>query len=234
MESHTYQLHKKTVGNLLLTSLAFLGLTLLANLFAHISYQSAPPQYLEDIVIAEKSHVALHPPGQVDFLFVGDSSCLMGVSTPVFEQLTSTLSYNLGTLSTLGLEKFGEFTADFLQRNSRANPTIVILINPEMVRSGSVIPSRSNDFKLKPADEIIVRNMREESRRAEAELRRLDHSILSSVLPIQWLKTNVVARLVELPYPGSFGFIYGFPRGVQDRLVAEKGSAIDPSGSDSP
>jgi hypothetical protein len=189
------------------------------------------PAYMEDIVISEKAGAARER-RDANLLFVGDSSCLMDFSARELEELMpETKPYNLGSLSTLGLAKFGEFTAAFLATHTNVR-TVVLLISPTMVRSGSSPPpppARHNS----PEEEHEIEKFRHDAARTETELARLTEreAKFGKLLALPFIKTQLVARVFETPYDGEFGFTYGFASGVREHMKADYGSALDPSGA---
>jgi hypothetical protein len=229
MESHRYELSKREWITFLGGPLAVVALFVLATHGASwlgIFSKAAPSPFVDDIVVEEKKNAAKRV-RDVDLLFVGDSSCLMGFSATAFEEMTpATRVYNLGTLSTLGLEKFTEFSERFLETN-RTVQTVVLLITPEMVRSGSEVIAEPK--KLSAEMEREFQALRAESERVKGDLERDRARDFAQALAIPFIKTQMVARVFEQPFPGSFGMEYGFPEGLRERLRRERGSAIDPT-----
>jgi hypothetical protein len=187
------------------------------------------PEYLDDIIIRQKS-TAAREAVDPNLLFVGDSSCLMDFSARELERLTpGATSYNLGSLSTLGLPRFAEFTARFLAAHTNVQ-TVALLISPEMVRSGSAGKIMTPAL---PAEwDRSMRALREESNRIRELLEKQEkrEALFGSALALPFIKTQLVARLFEIPYPGELGNTYGFPSGVREFMNAHNGSAVDPSG----
>src|SRR5688500_20211263 len=87
---------------------------------------------IDFIILAEKGKV-MATAQDADILITGDSSCLMGFSAPALDKLLAPhRTFNLGTLSTLGLDTLGEFAGTYLAANSNRVTTVVLLISPEM------------------------------------------------------------------------------------------------------
>jgi hypothetical protein len=229
MQSHSYRISKEDwLGSVWWTLAAFVGIVLCARILgsSEILPITGPSGYVEDIVIEEKERAA-RDPDDVDLLFVGDSSCLMGFSARAFEELMPrTRVYNLGTLSTLGLEKFGAFSGRFL-KNAPGVQTVVLLISPEMVRSGSAKPAAAR--ALPPEFEERMRALQADNRRVDAELKKDRINDIARWLVLPLIRTQLVARVFEKPLAGSFGLTYGFPQGLREYIRREKGSVADPT-----
>src|ERR1051325_6579357 len=143
MRSHTYNISKRNAFRFIgAPLLALLCIVLVAHglRLENVFGPARLGEYMEDIVISEKSAAAQYR-RDANILFVGDSSCLMDFSGRELEELIpGAKPYNLGSLSTLGLAKFGEFTAAFLATHTNVR-TVGPLMSPTMVRSGSSPPS---------------------------------------------------------------------------------------------
>jgi hypothetical protein len=154
----------------------------------------------------------------------------MDFSARELERLTpGATCYNLGSLSTLGLPRFAEFTGRFLAAHSNVQ-TVVLLISPEMVRSGSA--GKITTPALPAEWERSMRALRQEGNRIRELLEKQERreALFGSALALPFIKTQLVARIFEIPYPGELGNTYGFPSGVREFMKAHNGSAVDPSG----
>src|SRR3954447_10796396 len=109
MRSHSYHLKIIDWINFVVAPLFFYICITLFGGFICTKLAPGPAQSIEGIIIQEKASAGDVRSAQT--LFVGDSSCLMDFSARQLEELLpDSHFYNLGTLSTLGLIKFGQFT----------------------------------------------------------------------------------------------------------------------------
>lgn len=230
MRSHSYNFSAADVRKFVAAPLLMVFTLIIAAQCLRIANIFGPiesPEYLEDIIIRQKS-IAAREPVNPEALFVGDSSCLMDFSARDLERiLPGVTCYNLGSLSTLGLPKFGEFTARFLAVHTNVK-TVVLLISPEMVRSGSA--GQSAPALLRPDVQQELALLRREHERAQkmldTEARRA--ALVPNALALPFMRTQLVARVFETPYPGALGNFYGFPSGVGEFMKIHNGSAVDP------
>src|SRR5262249_38510471 len=77
---------------------------------------------------------------QADVLLVGGSSCLMDVAARDLETQLAPRHHvlNLGTLSYLNLEVFGELVRRYASVNTGRLRSVVVLLHPEMLRRNAV------------------------------------------------------------------------------------------------
>lgn len=184
-----------------------------------------PGRYVDDIVLQEKWRAAHHGWRDVKTLFVGDSSCLMGFSAREIRKELGEPVYNLGTLSTLGLDYFGQMTAAFLTNEGRRVERVVLLLSPEMIASLSRPPIPAAKRPMDPRMAALAA----EGERQRAIFERDLHASLRGALGLSAIRTNLVPRVFEEPYDSKFGLQYGFPEGLRRHLRSNCGSAVDPS-----
>src|SRR5688572_30236999 len=231
MRSHTYHLTRADWASLLLPPcLVMAGIVLAMRLWASFdAVPLGPITDLDSLILAEKERAAavMH---DAEILLTGDSSCLMDFSAPLLDTLLRPhRTFNLGTMSSLRLERHGELAAAYLVANSNRVTTVVLLVTPEMVGGTSVPIAPVQEYV--PADPEMrrrLREIREESAQNEfvATFELVPQLSLFLALPL--MKTQIVHRVFETPWKGPYGWQYGSPSGFQQHLRAHNGSAIDP------
>jgi hypothetical protein len=107
---------------------------------------------------------------------------------------------------------------------------VILLISPEMVRSGSV--DQSGSAVVRPDIQKALASWRAERDRLQALLDKEDRraALVPNALALPFMRTQLLVRVFETPYPGDLGYVYGFPTGVREFMKARNGSAVDPTG----
>lgn len=236
MRSHRYEFSKADLFQAALAPLLIVSCLIIAAhvlRITHVLDGVETAEYMDDIVLTQRSKA----PGEASnpqILFVGDSSCLVDFSARELQSLVGGIRcYNLGTLSTLGLPKFAEFTTDFLAVQTNVN-VIVLLISPEMVRSGSSPIAAPAPLPAEWGSDVA--GLKAEGERARQLLEKAEkrEALFANALALPFLKTQFLARVFEKPYDTEFGFTFGFPSGIREYMEAHNGSALDPTGEYKP
>jgi hypothetical protein len=150
----------------------------------------------------------------VDLVLIGDSSCLMNVSASTLGEQLSKRVLNLGTLSYLDLNSYGELLSAAATANRRTLQTVVLLMHPEALRRTTPEPSYEN----------LLRSylQREDSPAGAKSYERTAH-----LLGLETFRTRIWSRM-PIPLPGAFGQEYGFTHDLERALTRNSGSAADP------
>jgi hypothetical protein len=232
MRSHTYELTwRDWIRALGPIALALAALAALAHLV--LGYKAAEvqraPATLDDIIVTAKAK-AEHQARAAQILFVGDSSCLMDVSAREWRHISEAPPcWNLGTLSTLGLAKFRQFLEANLPLNefsspgqSKQLPTVILLISPEMVRTGGAIPS--HELHHRPSRRLRQKETVFNPASCLAEF----YTLIGASL----VRADLADRLLTLPLASHWGEFYGFLPAAGEYIQTHLGCAVDPSTRD--
>jgi len=151
-----------------------------------------------------------------EVLLLGDSSCLMNLSA---RQLTEQLGrpvLNLGTFSFLDLNAHALLLRNYTQANPGRIRVIALLMHPESL------------WRLGPETYYVgaLTNF----------LAGLDHcrtetltGQASCLLGVEIFNGRVLGHVLPIPLQGAYGQRYGFTRNLEDFLMRERGSAVDPT-----
>jgi hypothetical protein len=218
MKSHHYDLRPGDLAAVLAPPIV--GVLLFAALMhagAYFGFLPAPrPQADVDQTILlhqAESSMATH---DADLVVVGDSSCLMDCSARELEtRLPGRKVLNLGTLSYLNLQLYG----DLVQRYARANPgrlrTVVVLVHPVMLNR-----VESSPYHVDALSAIF--------RGADLCDRETAYGRLACVSGLEIFRGRVLGRCVSTPLRGHYALYYGFNTGIRRHMTLNHGSAIDP------
>jgi len=149
-------------------------------------------------------------------VLIGDSSCLMDVSTG---QLSRSLpdepaSLNLGTLSYIDLHSFGTILRHYLDSNPGKPQAIVLLMHPEALRRPSAAEYHA---------ETLARFYDAQ------DFRGPNSSSVLRAIGVEIFRGRLLSRAVPQPLAGAFGRRYGFTHDLWGFLSAHRGSAFDPN-----
>lgn len=158
---------------------------------------------------------AARAPQNAEILLLGDSSCLMNIST---RQLTDQLAHpalNLGTFSFLDLNAHALMLREYAAANPSRLRAVVLLMHPEsLCRLGS-----------EPYYVSVLTNYWSGLDHCQTET--LSGKV-SCLLGVETFKARVLGRLLPTPLNGAYGRRYGFSHDLENFLSRERGSAIDP------
>ena len=150
-----------------------------------------------------------------EIILLGDSSCLMNVST---RQLSTELGrrvLNLGTFSFLDVNAH----ASMLRQYTKANPgrlrTVVLLMHAESLRRLSAEP-----YYVEALTNFWAGQDHFTTETVSGQINR--------ALGMDVFKGRLLSRVLPLPLGGAYGRRYGFTRDLEFSLNTESGSAIDP------
>jgi hypothetical protein len=218
MTSHTYEFNLADLGRLTGGLLgALVSFAVIMRLAAAAGILPWPrPNFDVDQTILIHQAEASRSTSAADWLFIGDSSCLMDFSGSQLEELARGRHrvINLGTLSYLGFNGY----AALLSRYAAANPgnprLVVVLVHPEMLRGISPVPEYlrmlSNYYAgVDQGDSSTVQGQ------------------LCGVFGLDIFRNRFLSR-VPLPLPKLYGRYYGFNRDLDAYMNRHRGSAVDP------
>jgi hypothetical protein len=234
MKSHDYENEVSRIASEFARVLVIFAMALLvAQSIPRWFPSDHPPREIDDLVMREKWDATRAGWSDVTTLFIGDSSCLMGFSASKLQSQLGQGLYNLGTISTAGLESFAEMARAFIAHDARRVDRVILLVSPTMVTS----LSRSEVKQIQRPIDPAMRALMAEGQRLQANLERNRLAQAHAIFGLAEIRTNLVPAIFEAPYEKQFGFQYGFPSGLRDHLRADRGSAIDPvhpHGSENP
>ncbi len=219
MKSHVYDLSLRSIAVLFVpTLIVLLGSMGLLHTCARMGWLPAPSRAFDPgcAILAHQAYAA-RLSSSAKVVLLGDSSCMMDVDA---RSLSVALPgqpevLNLGLISWLSFETYGELLADFREHNPGRPQTVVLLVAP-LKLSLDRIEDQEGIW-----DEI--RNFASNTRLAQAPLntenwvggRILRENLLSHVLP------------TPLPNPGEARASFGFSSEVDWFMTARCGSMID-------
>ena len=98
------------------------------------------PTLEESIIQWQVRHLLTEVPPQ-DIVFIGDSSCLMGVIPSRIEQRTGGSAWNLGTVGSLSTHGHARILEMYLQRHAKSKPKLVVcvLAPPTLLRTAEEV-----------------------------------------------------------------------------------------------
>jgi hypothetical protein len=220
MRSHEYKFAMSDLGRaivpLLITLCVLVGILKLAE---HFRLLPPPAAALDpNTTILMHQSRAARSPGHAQIVFVGDSTCLVGVDPPVLSEAlpNRAAAINLAMLSWFDLRDYAELASDFAKTHPGQVRIVVLLVTPEKlgmsrsegqeefwreIRSNSNLGSQNQTAALRPHDLLGVRALRE--------------NLLSHILA------------VPLRQRGQGTSYFGFSSEVDAYMAAHHGSLLD-------
>jgi hypothetical protein len=213
MRSHSYDFEARDAARLIVSLLipvgAFAGLMHILPLL-HLLPEPRPTLDVDRTIIVYKAEVS-GSRSDAEVILVGDSSCLMNVSARQLSEESGRPVLNLGTLSYLDLQAH----ATLLRRFTSANPdqlkAVVLLLHPEALR--------------RPAPETYHTKVLQSFLAGKDQVSKRD---VWYWLGLEVFRGRVFSRALPSPLPGAYGRYYGFTSDLEDYLVRNRGSAVDP------
>jgi hypothetical protein len=150
-----------------------------------------------------------------EVLLLGDSSCLMDVSTRRLTERLRRPALNLGTFSFLDLSAHALLLRNYAQANPGRLRAVVLLMHPESLRRLS-----SEPYYLGALTNYL--SGLDHCRTATAA----DQA--SCLLGVEAFQGRILSRALPIPLPGAYGRRFGFTRDLENLMTRERGSAIDP------
>jgi hypothetical protein len=216
MKSHTCEFTRRDLLWLVGSPLAPLALF---TAFLHVSAPKIlpPPRPTLDTERTILIHQAesARKSNDAEVLLLGDSSCLMDISAQQLSTLLGRPSLNLGTFSYLDVNAHALLLREYVQANPGKLRAVVLLMNPESLRR-----SGSESYYLQVITNFLAG--RDHSRNEIIEGR------ISSLMGTDIFKGRLYSRILPVPLEGAYGRRYGFNRDLEDFMIRERGSAIDP------
>jgi hypothetical protein len=218
MKSHEYVFGPGDLGRLL-ASLAVpvivFAVILRLGAVSGVLPRPWPVLDLEHTVLTHQA-LASQTPGKSDILLIGDSSCLMNVSTSQLEERYGGThsAVNLGTFMYLGFYGY----AALLSRYTTVNPgrlrKIVVIVHPEMLRGVKPIPQY-----YQFVSSVYSGDEYGDSDSPLGQLRGL--------FGLDIFQSRILSRM-PLPLPKEYGRFYGFNLDLYAFMDRHHGSAVDP------
>jgi hypothetical protein len=216
MKSHACEFDAKELLRLVLPPLLPVAVFAAAmHLGARAGLLPAPRPALDvDRTILVHQAEASRKKQDAEVLLIGDSSCLMDVTTPMLAERLRRPALNLGTLSYLGLEDYARLLREFAAANPGRPKAVVLLMHPEALRRVGPEPHQTR---------ILRRFLAGED----------DHFTpgawgrASGALGLEVFRGRVWARL-PAPLGTNYGPAYGFTRDLDRFLGKNGGSLFDP------
>jgi hypothetical protein len=213
MRSHTYEFEAgdiaRLIGPLLIPVAAFAGLM---HLLARLDGMPKPRPTLDvdrTIIIHKTEASGFRSDAQI--VLLGDSSCLMNVSARQLGEDIGRPVLNLGTLSYLDLPAHATLLKRFTNANPNQLKAVVLLLHPEGLR--------------RPAPEVYHTKV------LESFLAGKDYVAKQNVshwLGLEIFRDRLFSRALPTALSGAYGRYYGFTRDLEEYLVRNRGSAVDP------
>lgn len=217
MKSHTYNYTWPDLLRLLGPPLAPVVLfSLLVHLGAwgKLLPSSRPAYDIDHAILIHKAEAA-QKKNAADIVLIGDSSCLMDVSSVKAGELLGRPVLNLGTLSYLDLRAYASLVQHYVASNPGSPRAVVILMHPEALRQVS-----SESYYTNFLQDVFAGA-------APAQLGTTFNS-WNSLLGLDEFKARLLTRLLPFPLPGAYAQAYGFTWDLERLLAAQRGSLIDP------
>jgi len=153
-----------------------------------------------------------------DILLIGDSSCLMNIDANKLTDISGKKTYNLGTISYLDFESYGDLLSNALINNDNPVSLVCLFIHPEFLRRAT--PSNTHiEFFKSCNNDVQVFNS------------NIDN-LIYSLLNLNIFKDTFRGRIPN-PLKNKFRQYYGFTTSLDSYLSDHNGSAIDPRVFDS-
>lgn len=218
MRSHSYQLTGRVWIECTVLPLAPVVLfALLMHGSATLGLLPAPrPATDVDKTIIVHQADAGRDPAPVQWLLLGDSSCLMDVDALQLTEALAAPALNLGTSSYLDLEAYGVLAGAYASAHPGPMPTVVLLMHPEALRrsGGELHQTQVLSDYLNQLD-------------------ALDSSTWTDRVKgwtgMALFKGRILSRLLPHAMPGAFGRAYGFTHDLEARMSAHRGSLLEPA-----
>jgi hypothetical protein len=213
MRSHNYDFVPRDLAWLIAPTLAFVALAAGLLQAAILLNWLPPPRPTLDvdrtIVIHQIEASGLRQDAEV--LLMGDSSCLMDLSSLKLTSEIGRPALNLGALSYLDLNAHATLLRRFVAANPNQLKAVVLLLHPEALRRPA--PEQYHtavfDHFVAGEDHVTKRN-------------------LAHWLGLEFFRTRVLSRALPTPLAGPYGRRYGFSADLESYLTRHHGSAIDP------
>ncbi|MDA0750049.1 MAG: hypothetical protein O2964_04985 [Verrucomicrobia bacterium] len=214
MNSHYYEFDTQWIIKLLGTLIAFMvGGALVLRFAAPILPSSRNTWDMDRTIMAHQADASGRA-NDADILLIGDSSCLMNIDASIASEHLGKKVLNLGAVSFLDVEMFGNLVKRYLESCSKSPDTIVLVTHPDFLRRSSA--SRSHvawmEHYLAGRDDLSRRR----------NWKSID----------QWLGAHILqGRILKyLPRPLSveFGQQFGFTHDLETYMHQHGGSALDP------
>ena len=217
MKSHTCEFTAKALAPLIVwPCVVVVAFAVLMHVGASLRLLPAPRPTLdtERTILLHQADAA-QSAHDAEIIFLGDSSCLMNISTRQLGTELGRRALNLGTFSFLDVSAH----AAMLRRYAQANPgrlrAVVLLMHAESLRRLSPEP-----FYLDALTNFWTARDHSNPDTASGQLNR--------TLGVDIFKGRILSRALPLPLGGAYGRRYGFNHDLESALTAESGSAIDP------
>lgn len=217
MKSHTYAFETRDVIEAIALPLMPAGLVAVLLHVAALSHLLPLPKPMLDtdrVILCHQAAAAESQAG-ADILLIGDSSCMTDVDALQLEIALKGNHHvlNLGTLSYLDLQSYGELLRRYVSANPGQPRAVVLLMHPEALRRAGSSEAHS----------LMLRHLFE----------RTDFCEPATAPLVCWMggpifKGRLLARTVPLPLGGEYGRTYGFTHDLWDYLSEHHGSAFDP------
>jgi hypothetical protein len=151
-----------------------------------------------------------------DIVFIGDSSCLMNVAGKRLEELDAGKHrvLNLGTFMYVGFNGYATMLSRCVASNPGSVKTVVVLVHPEMLRSGTPVPQYAQFLSDYCAGTDYAAD-------------QTAHSQLCGLFGLNIFQDRLLSR-VPLALPKEYGRFYGFNLDLYRFMDEHRGSAVDP------
>lgn len=217
MRSHTYDFQPSDLVRLIAPTLVPLAVfTALVHLGAIFRFLPNPRPTLDvDRTLLIHKAEATRVRQDAEILLIGDSSCLIDVAARQLADELKTPVLNLGTLSYLGLESHAALLREYFAANTGRVRTVVLLMHPEALR-------------LSAPGEYHTQFLNHFLRGEDFAVRSRPRDYVSHWLGFDLFRSRLLARTMPMPLGGAYGRRYGFSSDLEDYLVAQRGSLVDP------
>jgi hypothetical protein len=213
MRSHRYDFKAadaaRLIVPLLLPVAAFAGL-MHALALLHLLPRPRPTLDVDRTIIVHKAEVS-GSRSDAQVVLLGDSSCLMNVSAGQLSQAIGRPVLNLGTLSYLDLAAHGTLLKRFAHANPDQLQAVVLLLHPEALR--------------RPAPEAYHTQILHSFLAGEDQVSKAS---VSSGLGLEIFRGRLLSRALPTALGGAYGRYYGFTSNLEDYLVRNRGTLVDP------
>ncbi len=216
VKSHTCDFPPKAIAPLLLWPLLPLLLFAAAmHLGAQWRLLPAPRPALDtDRSILLHQADAARSGQRAEIILLGDSSCLMNVSARQLGQALRRPVLNLATFSFLDLQAQAILLREYTQAHPGQPFTLVLLMHHDTLRRLG-----SEPYYLAALTNYLARL----DQPAAGFAAQANHT-----LGFDFFKSRLLSRALPIALPGTYGVRYGFTHDLENHLLREHGSTIDP------
>lgn len=217
MKSHEYQFDWRDIARIcvpaLIPAVAF-ALLMHGGVAAGVF---PPPRHTRDTdqtILVHQAESSLRRQ-KAEVLFLGDSSCLMGLDAGLISEQLGIEALNLGALSFIDIKSMSGILQHYLETNPDQVRVVVMFQNASALRRAS--PEMYHTAFLEDFYDQV-----------DPSKPQSPFQYVFCGLGLEIFRGRFVSRLLPSALPGVYGQYYGFSHDLDRFMTAHKGSAIDP------